>query len=92
MRTRKQLIRFEFLPFLDCKTLFRLSLANKEVREALNSDESSSAGVSHLKRVAAINFLSDGEQIDYEKIDAQFGFAISQIKDFGRLDGEIFKN
>lgn len=68
-----------------------MSMADKEVRGILDGDESAGTGVSHLKRVAAINYLTDGEDVSYQHIDLLFGFEIKQISDFGKLDGGVFK-
>ena len=53
-------------------------MASKEVRATLNGDESKT-DASHLKRVAAINYLCNGEEVSYTSIDAQLGFEIKKI-------------
>ena len=44
-------------------------MTSKEVRATLNGDEGKT-DASHLKRVAAINYLYNGEEVSYESIDA----------------------
>lgn len=92
-RTKKEMMRQAFLPFLSFKEILNMSLLSKEMNQLIdpNRGQENPKSTVHLKMIAACHLLPEYQTLSFEQIDTYFGVDVQQISDFQCLDGTIFK-